>query len=247
MAADAADDAILSLMALLQQRWRCARLSLCRKLRDAEGVQRRWSVMTVLEEGGGAPARYSTYQLPVWHKVADELGGGSAWAAGMLHALHFDRAASVVERWPSKWKGDAGKNGARTGRHTSTSSTPTGAFGPRRCGGGSRSAWFAQRRGRLQGALTYTLWPLLEGRSSPFGAPTSSPPSANSLPETFRPSQPPSCETLSSPLLASRRAFPRRPSAMEARCSPGAGSRRLLQRERRRPSVPVPPLAPAPS
>ena len=44
--ADEADAPYLALMARLQVRWGCARVALCRKVRGAGGVQRRWSLMT---------------------------------------------------------------------------------------------------------------------------------------------------------------------------------------------------------
>ena len=81
------DARILSLMATLQKRWKCRRVALCRKTRDAAGLQRRWSLMTVLD--GATIEEVSTHELPVWHVPIDDLGGGSAWAAGMIHALHF--------------------------------------------------------------------------------------------------------------------------------------------------------------
>ena len=96
VAHDAPDEAVFELMAALQLRIRCARLALCRKVRDAAtGVQRRWSVLTMLpldvsRSSAESPLRYSTYDEPVYHTPLEELGGGSAWAAGMLHALHFE-------------------------------------------------------------------------------------------------------------------------------------------------------------
>ena len=88
------DDAqFLSLMAQLQARWGCKRVSLCRKVRDASGLQRRWSLMTTLPEGG----TFSTHSLPIRHTPKDDLGGGSAWAAGMIHALHVSPVASPME------------------------------------------------------------------------------------------------------------------------------------------------------
>ena len=63
--------------------------------------------MTSLEGWGGteaakaaapaAIARHSTHALPVWHKPVDDLGGGSAWAAGIISALHFRPVASPLE------------------------------------------------------------------------------------------------------------------------------------------------------
>jgi len=42
-------------------------------------------------------ASYSTHDLPVWHTPQDDLGGGSAWAAGMIHALHVRPVSTRLE------------------------------------------------------------------------------------------------------------------------------------------------------
>ena len=34
--------------------------------------------------------RFSTYETPTYHTPLEELGGGSAFAAGMMLGLHFD-------------------------------------------------------------------------------------------------------------------------------------------------------------
>jgi 2-keto-3-deoxy-6-phosphogluconate aldolase/sugar/nucleoside kinase (ribokinase family) len=60
------------------------RVTLCRKTRRPDGVQRRWSLMV-----DASGATFSTHDLPIWHAPRDECGGGSAWAAGMIHALHI--------------------------------------------------------------------------------------------------------------------------------------------------------------
>ena len=39
--------------------------------------------------------RHSTHDLPIFHTVREELGGGSAFAAGMISALHFQPLAAV--------------------------------------------------------------------------------------------------------------------------------------------------------
>ena len=97
------DEPYFEVMATLQKRWGARRVSLCRKIRDsATGVQRRWSVMTMRGEGEGegesgigGVGTYSTRDVPVRHVPMDDLGGGSAWAAGMIHALHMEPTSSA--------------------------------------------------------------------------------------------------------------------------------------------------------
>ena len=90
----APDADFLQLMGQLQLKWGCRRVVLCRKERDNAGLQRRWSLMTQLGGGSAGPVdEYSTHDIPVWHVPRDDLGGGSAWAAGMIHALHFQPVA----------------------------------------------------------------------------------------------------------------------------------------------------------
>ena len=48
--------------------------------------------MTQLAQPGAPPVSHSTAALPTWHVPKDDLGGGSAWAAGMIHALHYQPA-----------------------------------------------------------------------------------------------------------------------------------------------------------
>ena len=96
--ADDADDAdVIEAMKALRSHTRAGELALCRKTRDAAtGVQRRWSLV-VRSDGGGftrwssgpTSASFSTYDTPVWHRPKDECGGGSAWAAGFIHGVHF--------------------------------------------------------------------------------------------------------------------------------------------------------------
>lgn len=86
LAADADDGPFLSRMESLRALWRCKRVCVCRKVRDAAGVQKRWSLKV---EAGAEPE--STAATPVYHVPKDECGGGSAWAAGLIRALHFDR------------------------------------------------------------------------------------------------------------------------------------------------------------
>ena len=88
--ADDADDAdVIRAMKSLRAHIRAKSLALCRKTRDAAGVQRRWSLF-VTEK-----AKFSTYDTPVWHRPKDECGGGSAWAAGFIHAFHFSSTPLV--------------------------------------------------------------------------------------------------------------------------------------------------------
>lgn len=91
LTAQSTDDACTDVMGALQLMWGCSRVSLCRKVRSSEGVQRRWSLLTMLDGRGGHTA-HSTAALPVWHVPKDECGGGSAWAAGFIHAMHVDPA-----------------------------------------------------------------------------------------------------------------------------------------------------------
>lgn len=56
-------------------------LACCFKVRDARGIQRRWSVIV------DASGTHSTFDRPVYHRPKDECGGGSAWAAGVMDAL----------------------------------------------------------------------------------------------------------------------------------------------------------------
>ena len=85
------DKAFLDTMAGLQIDWGCKKVAICRKVRDDKGLQRRWSLLTTLDN------TYSTYDLPVWHTPRDDLGGGSAWAAGMIHALHVAPVGTYEE------------------------------------------------------------------------------------------------------------------------------------------------------
>ncbi|OLP91570.1 2-dehydro-3-deoxy-6-phosphogalactonate aldolase [Symbiodinium microadriaticum] len=84
-----ADEHYVSTMISLQQLWKCKRLALCRKESDSCGVQQRWSIVTEMS-GSGVPMPTSTRDTPVWHSPKDPCGGGSAWAAGLLNALHCE-------------------------------------------------------------------------------------------------------------------------------------------------------------
>lgn len=84
-----ADEHYVSTMISLQQLWKCKRLALCRKESDSCDVQQRWSIVTEMS-GSGVPMPTSTKDTPVWHSPKDPCGGGSAWAAGLLNALHCE-------------------------------------------------------------------------------------------------------------------------------------------------------------
>eukprot|EP00912_Choanoflagellata_sp_UC4_P002405 UC4_evm3s1514 len=72
----------LDLIAEFRKKWCIRRLSVCFKSRDKFGLQKRWSVMST--ENG----IYSTIDTPIFHVPRDECGGGSAWAAGIMHYFH---------------------------------------------------------------------------------------------------------------------------------------------------------------
>eukprot|EP00933_Yihiella_yeosuensis_P037690 TRINITY_DN31680_c0_g1_i1.p1 TRINITY_DN31680_c0_g1~~TRINITY_DN31680_c0_g1_i1.p1 ORF type:complete len:612 (-),score=93.05 TRINITY_DN31680_c0_g1_i1:78-1709(-) len=90
------DETVLDMMRALQSLWHCKRIALCRKTRDSAGVQRRWSLLTCLEPSGTI-SFHSTGSIPVWHVPKDECGGGSAWAAGLIHALCICPASEEVK------------------------------------------------------------------------------------------------------------------------------------------------------
>lgn len=86
VAAGAASDAesthqVTSLLQTLHSRLAGPALACCLKTSDADGCQRRWSVIV---DGAGV---HSTEAIPTLHTPKDELGGGSAWAAGVIDAL----------------------------------------------------------------------------------------------------------------------------------------------------------------
>ena len=91
--ASSSDEECLGHMEALHRGWKCRRVALCRKTRDPSGVQRRWSLLTSFEDGEIGTA--STHDVPVFHVPKDECGGGSAWAAGIIHSLHVTPAGSV--------------------------------------------------------------------------------------------------------------------------------------------------------
>lgn len=89
--ADAPDEPLALAMKELQGKWGCKRVALCRKRRDASGLQQRWSVLV---ESGGVTS--STAAAPVWHRPREDLGGGSAWLAGLLDGLAFHPTLSAL-------------------------------------------------------------------------------------------------------------------------------------------------------
>jgi len=86
------DELYLDLMSKLQELWRCRRVALCRKARDSGSQQRRWSLLTVLDEELTI-SRLSTASLPVVSQPKEDIGGGSAWMAGFLHGIYFEPVA----------------------------------------------------------------------------------------------------------------------------------------------------------
>jgi len=83
---DDEDEQLLRTMDALQAKIKCRRVALCRKKRDNTGLQCRWSLMVEKSDGNGQSSKVKSY-APVHHRPRDDLGGGSAWAAGMIHAL----------------------------------------------------------------------------------------------------------------------------------------------------------------
>jgi len=100
---DVAEDAqCLAVMRQLHQQWRCKRVALPRKTRDSVGIQRRWSLLTELPGSSAnsstdSVVEYTTKAQSVFHRPADECGGGSAWAAGLIHALHIAPASTASQ------------------------------------------------------------------------------------------------------------------------------------------------------
>ena len=71
-------------------------LATCFKIRNAQGVQTRWSV--VMTDTG----IFKTSDIPTIHRPQDECGGGSAWACGCVDGLlqcNLDAAAKVDIDW----------------------------------------------------------------------------------------------------------------------------------------------------
>jgi sugar/nucleoside kinase (ribokinase family) len=76
----------VELLKFFQKKWNGPGVVCCfkRKL-DVDsnwgGAQRRWSMLV------NSAGVHTTYGMPVWHSPKDELGGGSAWAAGLIHQI----------------------------------------------------------------------------------------------------------------------------------------------------------------
>lgn len=83
-----ATKAVAGLLSTLCKRINGPALACCLKERDASGRQKRWSIIV---DGNGM---HSTEHSPVFHVPKDECGGGSAWAAGVIHCLSQELAAS---------------------------------------------------------------------------------------------------------------------------------------------------------
>ena len=88
-----ADELLLERMLAVCLEHGFKRIALCRKVRDAAGVQKRWSLL-VDRFGSIDPRRFSTEVRlstaahAVHHVPKDECGGGSAWAAGFIASMH---------------------------------------------------------------------------------------------------------------------------------------------------------------
>ncbi|CAK9112462.1 unnamed protein product [Durusdinium trenchii] len=81
------DTVYLHIMSRLIRQLKCKRLAMCVKNRDdSTGLQTRWSLLTELDGDSVREHR----SIPISHVPKDECGGGSAWAAGLIHALHVD-------------------------------------------------------------------------------------------------------------------------------------------------------------
>jgi len=83
------DQSWITLMTNIQRKYGGARVACCFKTRDSTGLQRRWSVIV------DSQVTISTYDYPVFHRPKDELGGGSAWAAGYLDMM-FDKGEDIT-------------------------------------------------------------------------------------------------------------------------------------------------------
>eukprot|EP00056_Hartaetosiga_gracilis_P020475 m.19585 g.19585 ORF g.19585 m.19585 type:complete len:612 (-) comp8487_c0_seq1:92-1927(-) len=73
------DDAWVDFLCKFKLVTNARRVAVCFKARDENGVQQRWSA--IVDDNG----YHTTEELPVFHVPKDECGGGSAWAAGLLH------------------------------------------------------------------------------------------------------------------------------------------------------------------
>jgi sugar/nucleoside kinase (ribokinase family) len=69
----------------LYDKWKGPAVICCFKIKGESsnwgGVQRRWSVLV------NSAGVHTTTATPVWHSPKDELGGGSAWSAGLIHHI----------------------------------------------------------------------------------------------------------------------------------------------------------------
>eukprot|EP01114_Cavostelium_apophysatum_P004421 TRINITY_DN1464_c1_g1_i4.p1 TRINITY_DN1464_c1_g1~~TRINITY_DN1464_c1_g1_i4.p1 ORF type:complete len:542 (+),score=130.41 TRINITY_DN1464_c1_g1_i4:279-1904(+) len=82
------DPAWINILKKLYEKFSGPRIACCFKSRDANGVQKRWSVVC------DAQGVHSTFNTPVYHKPKDECGGGSSWFAGYLDAF-FEKGLDV--------------------------------------------------------------------------------------------------------------------------------------------------------
>ena len=105
------------------------------KVRDGDGVQRRWSVLTQLPadaDADAAPAAFSTSGTPVWHAPKDDMGGARTHPNTDSPCTPQSCAARLL---PSL-RGSSSRRRLRVGsRHIILHSTP-----PTHAGG---SAWAA--------------------------------------------------------------------------------------------------------
>lgn len=76
---------LVDLRARLGVKW----LACCFKTRDSNGVQTRWSTVA------SAEGLHTTSNTPIMHKPKEDVGGGSAWAAGLAHFVMHEGAANV--------------------------------------------------------------------------------------------------------------------------------------------------------
>eukprot|EP00913_Durusdinium_trenchii_P001775 g1645.t1 len=110
------DTVYLHIMSRLIRQLKCKRLAMCVKNRDdSTGLQTRWSLLTELDGDSVREHR----SIPISHVPKDECGGGSAWAAGLIHALHVDsltipealRRADLLSALSQNTEGDFSRMG----------------------------------------------------------------------------------------------------------------------------------------
>jgi 2-dehydro-3-deoxygluconokinase len=78
---DSGDAACLTAMAALHRLWRCKRVALCRKVRDASGKQRRWSLLSAAKTDASGTTHFldlSTSDTPVLRPHAPAPGSHHA-------------------------------------------------------------------------------------------------------------------------------------------------------------------------